>query len=363
MDQELVLAFEKLGELLGVRLKDPEGDGKKLIILDRDTSCGVQIKTTRARASIEEMKGALAMMLLEVQDLENNQAILGLVIGRLSPNLISELREYARSYARELGLFLMEEEGEGVYLDVPFLDLSIQKLTKKTVSGARPSVYNQRAFTDLNRWLLKVLMLHDAPAGMWPEGTFREKIGSPAELARCAGVSTAKAYQFAQTFKKLKWLRWTREEFEITDRIGLFEQWYQEERQILFERIPARPLFPRSIGEVYKSMDGVSYAIGGLAGCGFHGVRHIVSGLPEVHIFDPVANVVESAELEVCEEHEAELFLRRGPNRESIERGAVVVNGVRVVDILQAALDVSQLAVRGEEQAEHIIHGVLGWKK
>jgi hypothetical protein len=34
-----------------------------------------------------------------------------------------------------------------------------------------------------------------------------------------------------------------------------------------------------------------------------------------------------------------------------------------VVDVLQAALDVSRHAARGLEQAEYIVHEVLRWKE
>lgn len=357
---------EKLERLLGFnfdmpvdRLETEKNSRVDLIFHREGKDYLVHVKSISPRANAEEAKGSLAMMILDMKDKRTDSTILGLMVRRLSPNLISELRGYARAYT-DAGLLLMDQRGS-LDLDVPFLDTYVQELNKKPAASPQ-KVHNERAFTDLNRWLLKVLMLWDAPVGMWP-GAISEKVGNPAELARCAGVSSAKAYQFAQTFKKLRWLRWNREEFEIIDRVTLFQQWYQSERQILFERIPVRPLLPRSVDEVYKGMEGVSYAVGGLAACGFHGVRHVVGGVPEVHIFDSVDKVVESAQLEVCEEHEAVLFLRRGPNRESIERGIVEMNGIRVVDVLQAALDVSQLPVRGEEQADHIIHGVLGWEK
>ena len=45
-----------------------------------------------------------------------------------------------------------------------------------------------------------------------------------------------------------------------------------------------------------------------------------------------------------------------------MERGARLVDGAMVVDVLQAAIDVDRNAARGREQSDYIFHDVLGWR-
>jgi hypothetical protein len=56
-------------------------------------------------------------------------------------------------------------------------------------------------------------------------------------------------------------------------------------------------------------------------------------------------------------EHEAPQALDKSRKNSVPTAGAL-----RVVDVFQAALDVSRHAARGLEQAEYIVHEVLRWK-
>jgi hypothetical protein len=55
----------------------------------------------------------------------------------------------------------------------------------------------------------------------------------------------------------------------------------------------------------------------------------------------------------------AQLFLVVGPKSESVLRGAVNVDGVRVCDVLQCYFDVRFSYARGKEQAEYIYERIL----
>ena len=66
-------------------------------------------------------------------------------------------------------------------------------------------------------------------------------------------------------------------------------------------------------------------------------------------------------DLHQCDERDADIFLARMPNFQSIIRGQVLRNRLPVVDILEAALSVYGRYPRGSEQAHFIITQVLGW--
>jgi hypothetical protein len=90
-------------------------------------------------------------------------------------------------------------------------------------------------------------------------------------------------------------------------------------------------------------------------------VLHAAFTTSEVYVED-TAKALAAWHLEPCDPRDAHLVLLRTPFAESIFRPPTTMQGLRVVDILQAALDVSRHAARGFEQAEYIVHEVLGWK-
>lgn len=326
----------------------------------------VQLKSMN-RGTIEDMKGRLAMGVLqapkEFYGGETGKPVVILHAPRIGRRAIGELQEFMRQYAPEFGWGAFDER-DSFHFEMPGLDIEIDERGRSSTEEARKTKYNKRAFTDLNRWLLKILMLRDAPEGMWKSGeNYRSEVRNPNELKDIADVSQAKAYQFARTFRELGFLKWSREEFRIRDRRHLFELWYEEERQLHVEEHPARSIFGSTdLDEfLWKAEDEVTYAVGGFAACELHGVLHTKVGVPKIHIAGDRGNVMDKLDLEPVAEHQAEVCLVDLPYSESIFRGAVTIDGIRVVDILQAALDSGRSRGRGREQAEYIIDHVLEW--
>jgi len=252
-----------------------------------------------------------------------------------------------------------------VHLDISQLDVDITQFGESEDEQSRQTTHNKRAFTDLNRWLLKVILLHDAPPEMWhDQAQYRRPVENPADLHRVAKVSQGKAYQFARTFRDIDFLEWNRQTFRIPDRRHLFERWMEDEKQLGVERHPVRSIFSTE-ATVEKIFSGagseVHYAVGGFEACRLHNVLHTTRKTPEIHIFQNVNRVLDELELESCPDHDADLYLISMPYRESIQRGTLHRDDLRVVDILQAALDAGRQTTRGREQAEFITGEVLGW--
>jgi len=358
---ELLRRF--LGELTITRKAEVLGAG--FVAQTPKGNFRVEIKSTRRR-SIEDMQGRLATAVLQMQrnGASDEHPLILLYAPRVGRRAVAELDAFMQDHAPDYGWGAWDSRG-AVHLRVPQLDMVIEREGKEVSEPVRETTHNKRAFTDLNRWLLKILLLNDAPKDMWDKAEqYRQAIESPAELQRVSQVSQAKAYQFARTFRDLGLLRWDRNNFGIIERRKLFELWQEEERQLRVGRYPVRSIFGAGAGmeDVFSGVGTeVEYAVGGFEACRLHGVLHTNRRAAEVHIFQTPNTIIQRLDLEYCAEHEAEMYLVEMPYRESIQRATMRVGDVRVVDILQAALDTSRQARRGREQAEYIIQEVLGW--
>lgn len=325
----------------------------------------VEVKSTRRRA-IVDLKGRLATAVLQMQRYlgSDERPFILLHAPRIGGRAVVELDAFMHEHAPDYGWGVWDARG-AVHLRVPQLDIRIDQAGNETEAQVRETTHNKRAFTDLNRWLLKIMLLKDAPENMWLQAEqYRKAIESPAELQRVSQVSQAKAYQFARTFRDLGLLRWDRKQFGIIERRKLFELWQEEERQLRAGRYPVRSIFGAGAGveDVFSGVGAeVKYAVGGFEACRLHGVLHTNRRVAEVHIFQNPNAIIQRLDLEYCAEHEAEMYLVEMPYRESIQRGAMQKGDLRVVDILQAALDAGRQARRGREQAEYIVQEVLGW--
>ena len=325
----------------------------------------IEVKSTRRRG-VEDMKGRLATAVLQLQrhGAPDQYPVVLLHAPSVGRRAVARLEEFMEEYAPEFGWGVWDERG-AAYLRLPILGISVDDAGESAVDVARKTTHNQRAFTDLNRWLLKVMMLREAPDGMWKGGQlYRKEIANPAELTRVSHVSQAKAYQFARTFRDLGLLRWDRSHFDILEPRRVFDLWYEAERQLRVERYPVRSIFSPGT-DITEIFDGVGpeivYAVGGFEACRLFDLLHTGRSVPEVHIFQNPGYVLTQLDLELCDEHEAEMYLIEVPYKESLQRGVIHVGNLRVVDILQAALDAGRHAKRGKEQADYIVGEVLGW--
>jgi len=219
----------------------------------------------------------------------------------------------------------------------------------------------RRLFTDLNQWMLKVLLLRDADPRYWPGP--RHPIFSAAELAEAAAVSTPHAYRFVRAFRDEDYLRESSDGLRVVRKIALFRQWTSALYLRRRSTVPVRWALgrPDSLFEVVEASParGHEYAIGGFEACKAFSVLHTIEQVPEVHVKD-TRTALEAWSLEETAQRDADFVLH--PTRsESVFRGRVTLDRLRYVDILQAALDVASHPARGEEQANFIVDHVLGW--
>lgn len=262
----------------------------------------------------------------------------------------------ARVVIPELGL---DERRRSVIVEA-----KTARLDLSTHTASITTTRNQSLFTDLNQWLLKVMILNHAPDPYWDKP--RVELSGPVDLSKVdwVDVSQGKAYQFAHTLREMGYLVWRRGTFRLVEVERLLHAWLEVARAERPHRVAVRSPLGDTVREVFGSAEErADYAYAGVLAAEVYGLRHVTSQLEEVYVFGDTERLVSELLLEVCDENLADFFLLRPTHRASIQRG-VQVHGdreERAVDLVQSALDSVRRPARGEEQAEYIMSEIARW--
>jgi hypothetical protein len=225
-------------------------------------------------------------------------------------------------------------------------------------------------FSDLNQWMLKVLL-----APMIPEDILRaprREYRNASELAGAAEVSVMSAFRFLRQLRQEGFLDEHNEQLRLVRRKELLRRWQAAHLRSAPE-VPLRWIIPsKSAGQLQAALHAYSvqpnvkgepvpraclglFAAAESLGFGFvHGVPQYfyLEGLNR-DVLKRIGLSPEGAE------QRPDVYVRVPAFRESVFRAAVVCDGVPIADILQVWLDVGSHPARGEEQAEEIRHRVL----
>jgi hypothetical protein len=280
----------------------------------------------------------------------------------ISTAMAAAIEAYAREVAPEQPFGYVDERGL-VRLFGPGLEAVKRDPVRR--SGSRPMAGQPRdLFSDLNQWMLKVIVGGKLPAGMIDVP--RDPVRLAGDLAARADVSSPAAWRLLASLKVAGYMDEAGQVVRVHD---LLARWraaaLRPQRQVAAVWImPGRNPLERlraSLAEQRRGEGKPSACLGLFAACDALGLGH-VRGAP-VHLY---VRRIEGAQLEPLglalaprgQQGDVVLRLARWP--ESVLRGAVSVRGVPVADIIQCWLDVSAEPARGAEQAAFIWKKVLG---
>lgn len=313
------------------------------------------------RHAVLEGRLAANVLRLRAEARAGEKGLVVITLPRLGRRTVQAVTAFMATYASDVAWALVGEDG-AVAARLPDAALEIEHHRRVRARRA-PKRRSVRLFSDLNRWMLKVLLLRNAPEGMW--GGPRQPAASQSELQRIAHVSPGTAHRFVKTLEEQDFLRVTSEGLEIIRRRQLLEVWLRQEQAERRPVVPARSLFGDGLdwsALMNARPADIRVAVGGFDACKAVGVLHTVADLPFVHIAGDLELLLDAWDLEPCEERDAGLRLVVSRYPESVFRGTIAPHGVPTVDILQAALDVIDVPGRGPEQVEYILDHVLGWE-
>ena len=289
------------------------------------------------------------------------------------PNSIAEdAKQFMRERAPEVAVGVVDLEGLRLFAGHGLESLSSSRRPQSELRA--PNVRAPQLFSDLNQWMLKVLLAPRIPEAYLsaPRGRYQ----GASQLAEAAGVSVMSAFRFVEEFSKEGFLESGGGVLRLVRLRELLNRWVAASQRRILE-IPMRWVLHRGkkalwnvvcsyqSDEAIASADQLSsprlrlclglFEAAEALGIGFvHGVK------PYLYLERLNAAVLKDLGLSGNGEEEgADLYVRIPGNRESAFRGVVRKDGVPVSDILQVWLDVSQHPSRGKEQADLIWRKIL----
>jgi hypothetical protein len=348
-------------ESAGWRLVRPKAAGSDLQVSRGEQRFAIELKYAREpRRPI--LRALLADAILSGRARAGEREVVAVVgAPAISSAMAASLEAYASEVAPGQPFGYVDERGL-VRLHGPGLE-DVRREPAPAGPATRPQAQPRDLFSDMNQWMLKVLVARPLAEKMI--SIPRQPVGSAARLARVAGASVPAAWRLLTALNEAGHL----DERGHLVRIGeLFARWraaaLRPQRELgAIWILPGRSPLERLRRELANMAKGSapSAGLGLFAACDALGVGH-VRGAP-VHLYvrraDP--EMLEKLGLIVAEDgRAADLVLRVARWPESIFRAAARIDGVPVSDVIQCWLDVSSHPARGGEQAAFIWKRVLG---
>ena len=298
---------------------------------------------------------------------------------RVPESVVEHIRQFAERHAPEVSVGVVDEEGLR-----SFTGSGLERLDARPRPHARrnmPLAHAPDLFSDLNQWMLKILLGRELPEAL----IFvpRQPIRNASHLAEAAGVSVMSASRFVNQLKGEGFLDENHECLQPVRADELLERWVSASRQMSRD-IPARWIIRKDVSQF---LEGVArYAVesgkalpsgarsrnsqiikapprlcmGVFAAADALGVGFVRGVPPHLYLERLDLDVLQKLGLSVEDSgRSADVFVRIPSNKESTFRAAVNRDGLPVSDILQVWLDASANPARGREQADEIRRRVL----
>ena len=298
----------------------------------------------------------------------------------ISDSVSEEAKEFVRKRAPEVAVGLLDFEGLRSFAGHGLEDLSSERRADNSQSLPKLRARAPQLFSDLNQWMLKVLLAPRIPESYLsaPRGRYQ----GASQLAEAAGVSVMSAFRFVEQFSKEGFLDSGFDILRVVRSKELMNRWLAASQRRVVE-IPMRWVLhkgKKALANALRSYESAGslhsrdaekserhlssprprlclglFEAAEALGIGFvHGVK------PYLYLERLSADVIRDLGLSGNGgEEQADIYIRIPGNHESIFRGAVRNDGVPVSDILQIWLDVAQHPSRGREQADVIWRRIL----
>jgi hypothetical protein len=277
---------------------------------------------------------------------------------KIAPRVAEQILRFAKEYAPDAAAGVVDFEGlqlfRGPHLDG--LSSEIPPAVARPLSGSREQL---NLFSDLNQWMLKVLLAPEMPDQLLsaPRGRYR----NASQLAKAASVSIMTAFRFVQQLQREGYLHESDPYLNLVRRADLFRGWQAASLRSVNEiamRFLLRGDPQAELRRVLQSGRAclALFAAADALNLGFvHGVPPYVY----VHRLQPATIAAWKNIVPTTPGEPPELILRQAPSPQSVFRGIVRPQGMAACDVIQVWLDVGSHPSRGQEQAELIRHRVL----
>lgn len=282
---------------------------------------------------------------------------------RISARAMDQLIGFATTFAPEVAAGVVDLEGRQRFRGAPLQGLDADPEGGAGAPAGPSSPVD--LFSDLNQWMLKVLLAPELPESLLsaPRGRYR----NATQLAQAAGVSVMSAFRLLQLLGQQGYLREQARDLELVRRDALFERWQAWHAVRPVRERPMRFLLrgdpPRDLARALADADG---CLGLFAAADALGVG-VVHGVPPhlyVRRLTPQAMTAWPTLVPAERGETPDVLVREAPARQAVFRGMVHGDALPATDVLQLWLDVAHHPARGSEQAAAlrttVLRGVLG---
>jgi hypothetical protein len=279
----------------------------------------------------------------------------------LPERLLDQLGAFAREYAPDVAIGVVGWDGARRFVGGGLDSMNSERAVGPLLRGAaarRPGRVPHK-FSDLNQWMLKVLLAPEIPERLLAAP--RDRYRNASQLAAAASVSVMSAFRFVQQLRAEGFCDESSRGLELVRREELFRQWQGHAQQPVREvamRFLVRGDANRQIKNLLQDGHGCLglFAAADALKLGFvHGVPPYVYAKR----LEPSDLAVMKGLVPASPGESPDVILREAAAPQSVFRAAVRAGGMLVSDVVQIWLDVSGHPSRGKEQAALIDRKVL----
>lgn len=343
----------------------PEGESKlsEMIVQKGGRRLVVEIKAHaegRPDRVIPSLSQAILVAQANALDAGNARPLAVVCAENVSESLLNQVSSFVEKYASNVAVGIVSENGLRHFRGAGLEELNAEPKEQRWYGNASS---NQaiNLFSDLNQWMLKVLLAPEIPESLLEAP--RKRYRSVTELAEAAKVSNMSASRFLQQLRNEGYLEESSRYLILVRRADLFRRWRSAAMRPSLE-IPMRFLIRGSIQQqinrLLASQDKEA-CLGLFAAADALQLGH-VSGVPPYIFVPKVPRPGDNkwrALVAASPSEAPDLILRQAISPNSLFRGALHRNGLIISDVIQVWLDVANHPSRGEEQAELIYQKVL----
>ena len=353
----LAAIFEKAGWQL--RLHPGDDSGRHLVVRRKGVEYAVEIKAA-AEGRGDRLVPLFAQAVLEAARAAGQKAVPLAVVAapRIASRAAEQVMAFAERYAPNSAAGVVDFEGFALFRGSHLDEMNARG--RELPASVRRSVRNSgQLFSDLNQWMLKVLLAPELPAALLsgPRGQYR----NASQLARAANVSVMSAFRFVQQLQREGYLHESVPYLGLVRREDLLNRWQAISARSVRE-VPMRFVLPGDQQVQLRKMLGSGRACLALFAAADALDNGFVQGVPPyvyVQRLQP-ADLTAWKNLRACAPGESpNVIVRQAPAPQSVFRGMVRPGGMASCDVLQAWLDVAAHPSRGREQADLLRKRVL----
>jgi DNA-binding transcriptional ArsR family regulator len=300
---------------------------------------------------------------------------------RIPDSIAEQLKAFAARYAPEVAVGILDLEGLREFQGFGLERFNAHRAVPSALSSLPKNGPPVHLFSDLNQWMLKVLLAPSIPESMLSAP--REQYRSVAQLAAAAGVSVMSVSRLLRQLRNEGFLDTRKQQLRLVRIEELLDRWRGATRGKVRE-IPARWIIRGGDGQFRSAVESYASGLKAKDSPSKHSRRSSLrSSRPRVcvglfaaaealgmgfvrgvapHLYLERLDYAALKRLGLSVEDAGripDVQLRVPENEESIFRPVVWNAGVPVSDVIQIWLDVANHPARGKEQAAQMWSKVL----